>query len=227
MLCSMKELKGYAIHARDGNIGSVYEFYFDDENWTLRYLVINLGSWLLGPLVLVSSVVVGRPDCEEQVIPVALTREQLKNSPDMSEHKPVSLQQEEGRVPLLRRPIVWAPNDPMIPVLIPCPELREIEERAMLAIPQDDPHLRSAREVMGYHIRAIDGEIGHVEDFLFEGQSGQVCYMMVDTKNWLPGKKVPLDPCCIERIGWREAKVYVDLPCGDIEDTPELSYLKS
>ena len=39
MLRNVKDLRGYAIRATDGVIGSVEDFYFDDEDWGVRYLV--------------------------------------------------------------------------------------------------------------------------------------------------------------------------------------------
>jgi len=46
MLKKAKTLKGYKLNSRDGEIGSVKEFYFDDRHWTIRYLVADTGDWL-------------------------------------------------------------------------------------------------------------------------------------------------------------------------------------
>ena len=45
MLRSLKDLRGYAIRASDGVIGKVDDFYFDDETWAIRYLVVDTGTW--------------------------------------------------------------------------------------------------------------------------------------------------------------------------------------
>jgi hypothetical protein len=52
MLQNIKELYGRKLAALDGDIGHVKDFYFDDENWVIRYLVADTGSWLTGRLVL-------------------------------------------------------------------------------------------------------------------------------------------------------------------------------
>jgi hypothetical protein len=57
-----------------------------------------------------------------------------------------------------------------------------------------DMHLRSANNVAGYYIEATDGEIGHVEDFIIDDETWEIRYMVVDIRNWLPGKKVLIAP---------------------------------
>jgi len=81
MLRSMKDLEGYAIRATDGAIGHVTDFYFDDEAWVVRYLVVETGSWLSSRKVLISPIAIGQPNWTDKVLPVAITREQVKNSP--------------------------------------------------------------------------------------------------------------------------------------------------
>src|SRR5687767_2340606 len=54
MLRNIKDLRGYVIRAIDGTIGKVDDFYFDDEDWGIRYLVVDTGSWLSGRKVLIS-----------------------------------------------------------------------------------------------------------------------------------------------------------------------------
>jgi hypothetical protein len=85
----------------------------------------------------------------------------------------------------------------------------------------NDPHLRSSREVTGYHIQATDGDIGHVEDLLVDDQSWKIRYMIVDTTNWWPGKKVLVAPDWISEVNWAESKVHVQLGREKIRTSPE------
>ena len=94
MLRNVKDLRGYAIRATDGVIGRVDDFYFDDEGWAIRYLVVDTGSWLSGRKVLISPIAVGSPDWTTQVLPVSLTRTQVEHSPDIDTRRPVSRQHE-------------------------------------------------------------------------------------------------------------------------------------
>jgi len=89
--------------------------------------------------------------------------------------------------------------------------------------PEDgDPHLRSAGEVTGYRLQARDGEIGHVKDFIVDDRAWNIRYMVVDTRNWLPGsRKVLISPDWITSIDWLERKVAVDLNVKEIKESPE------
>ena len=84
-----------------------------------------------------------------------------------------------------------------------------------------DPHLRSTHDVSGYHIQAADGEIGHVEDFIIDDETWAIRYLVIDTRNWWPGKKVLVSPQWIERVSWDESKVFVNLSRETIKQSPE------
>jgi sporulation protein YlmC with PRC-barrel domain len=91
---NINSLIGYSIEATDGKIGTVKDFYFDDETWTIRYLVVETGNWLSGRKVLISPVALIKKNWSNGLIPVNLTKEQIQNSPDIDTDKPVSRQQE-------------------------------------------------------------------------------------------------------------------------------------
>jgi hypothetical protein len=55
---------------------------------------------------------------------------------------------------------------------------------------RDGVHLRSVEAVTGCYIHASDGEIGHVEDFLVEDADSCIHYLIFDTKNRRPGKRI-------------------------------------
>ena len=85
----------------------------------------------------------------------------------------------------------------------------------------NDPDLRSTNAVSGHHVEALDGEIGHVEDFLIDDQTWAIRYLIVDTRDWLPGRKVLISPKWIEQVSWSEKQVVVDLSREAIRQAPE------
>ena len=166
---SIKNLKGNAIVATDGEIGKVDDFYFDDKSWTVRYLVADTGNWLLGRKVLISPIALGKVDFSSGRFNVTLTKKQVEDSPSIDTDKPVSRQHEAyyhdyyGYPYYWTGPYLWGPmSSPQIPVL----DQKRIEERRAEREEAGDLHLRSAAYVTGYHTEASDGEIGHVEDFV-------------------------------------------------------------
>ncbi len=224
---NVKSLTGFSIGATDGEIGKVEEIYFDDTSWTVRYLVVKTGGWLSGRNVLISPAALLEPDWENKIFPVNLTQEQVKNSPDIDTDKPVSRQQEIDLYSYYAWPYsgttgvgfyggidMMGMAEPAVPL---DPNILQQDSQE----PDGDPHLRSTSEVKGYRIHATDGEIGDVEDFIIDDESWTIRYFIVDTGNWLPGKKVLLSPRWIQTVSWEDSAVNVDIPISAIKNSPE------
>jgi hypothetical protein len=84
-----------------------------------------------------------------------------------------------------------------------------------------DPHLRSVREVTDYRIQAADGSIGHVEDFVAQIDPWVIRYLVIDTRNWLPGRKVLLAPAWVEKVDWPARKVHLAATREVVKNSPE------
>jgi PRC-barrel domain len=217
------DLERYKVRATDGEIGDVDEFYFDDETWTLRYVVVETGSWLSKRRVLVAPEAFGLPDWPLRELPVELTREQVKDSPPIDTEKPVSRQHELDYRAYFGWPTYSTSGLGFAPLGAPMTEqlMEQVEAKRDRAVEAGDPHLRSSRAVTGYHIEARDGEIGHVEDFLVDDETWAIRYIMIDTRDWLPGKHVLLGPEWVQTIDWASSKVRVDVPRDQIKSAPE------
>jgi len=219
MLNKANALKGYTLHGLDGEIGKVKEFYFDDRYWTIRYLVADTDTWLKDRQVLISPYALTAVNTSDRYIDIDLTIKQIEHSPSLETDKPVSRQFEDAYsgyygLPGYGVPYMWGPY-PFI-----------VRDRTNWREPvrddqAGDHHLRSTREVSGYNIQATDGEIGHVKDFLIDEQNWAIRYLIVDTRNWWPGKKVLLSPRWIDRVSWSESTVFVDLLRETVKQSPE------
>ncbi|MGO9118267.1 MAG: PRC-barrel domain-containing protein [Desulfomonilaceae bacterium] len=219
---SISSMIGYAIRATDGDLGKVDEFYFDDETWTIRYIVVETGNWLSGRKVLISPVAFGKPELESRTISVNLACAQVRNSPDIDTEKPIYRQHEAALREYYQWP--WRGGYGGAFGTTPLPLSGEdvfVEQEASASGRRDDPHLRSTRQVTGYHIHATGGEIGHVEDFIVDDETWAIRFLAVDTRNWLPGKKVLLSPQRIKRVEWADSSVYFDLTRESIKNSPE------
>jgi sporulation protein YlmC with PRC-barrel domain len=227
MLKSVSRMKDLTIHASDGEIGHVEEFYFDDETWTIRYLIVNTGGWLSGRLVLISPMFLRQADWEAGELHVALTKKQIEDSPDINTQQPVSRQHEAEYMDAFNVPYYWTGpylwGAGPIPAglagaAIPIPILaRAVAPERESA----DSHLRSTTALKGYYIEATDGEIGHVEDFVVDPETWTIRYLEVKTRNWLPGKRVLISPEWIEKVSWLDSQVSVGLPRETIRSAPE------
>ena len=221
MLHNAKTLSGYTLDSLDGEIGKLREFYFDDQHWTIRYLVADTGNWLTGRQVLISPYALHAVSSEEQHIAIDLTKKQIEESPSLTSDKPVSRQYEEAYYGYYGYPMYWAgPNMwGYYPYIARNRELwGPSTQKGGKAW---DPHLRSTHDVSGHHIQAADGEIGHVEDFIIDDETWAIRYLVIDTRNWWPGKQVLVSPQWIERVSWSDSKVFVNLFRETIKQSPE------
>lgn len=214
---SIEALRDYTIQARDGEIGQLDTVFFDDLAWVVRYLVVNTGSWLFGRRVLISPAALVSEDWSGEVLPVNLTRQQVKEAPGVDLEKPVHRQHEVALSNYYGWPAYWSNfTDPSMATVALETAVQTTGDET-----EGNEHLRSAQEVAGYHIQARDGEIGHVEDFIADSETWNIHYIVVDTQNWLPGRKVLVSPQWIEKISWAERKVHVDLQQETIANSPE------
>lgn len=218
-----RDLKDFTIAATDADIGTVHDLYFDDETWTIRYIVVATGEILSGRKVLISPLALRQPAMRSLHVWVNLTSDQVDRAPSFDLHKTVSRRHEIEYHDHYGLPYYWEG----IGVWGASASPRELA-RASRAKPgtrkqnpSPDAHLRSTREVIGYHVMARDGKIGHIEDFLFDDESWQIRYAIVDTRNWWPGKRVLLRPQWIKRVNWRSEKVYVNISHETIKNSPE------
>ncbi len=220
MLINSKTVSGYKLDSLDGEIGRVEEFLFDDQYWTIRYLVANTGGWLSGRQILISPRALVAVETAKESIAVKLTQQEIEGSPPLASEKPVSRQFEESYYEYYGWPMYWTDhamwgNASIIPqgrlgVIAPAEPKKDF-----------DLHLRSTHAVNGYHIQAQDGEIGHVEDFVIDDQTWAIRYLVVSTQNWWPGKKVLISPPWIDKVSWNDSKVFVSLSRSFIKKAPE------
>lgn len=236
MLRRMKDMEGYCISATDGIVGHVKDYYFDDETWVIRYLVVETGAWLSSRKVLISPAAINSPDWSERIIPAAITQEQVRNSPDIDTDKPVSCQHEIQYLEHYRYPRYWTGLEAGGTGTYPNAmhsglgsdwsaelyrEALDKQNRAKAGLQQnEDPHLRSGKTVMRYHVHATDGDIGHVQGILIEERTWAIHYLIVNTSNWWLGHEVLMAPDWISRVNWADSKVTVDVTRQAIKDAP-------
>lgn len=210
------DLRGDKIAAKDGEIGRVDHVYFDDAEWRVRYFVVDTGGWLSGRKVLISPVSVDRSRSSEDALAVALSREQVEHSPSIDADKPVDRQYEEAYARYYGVPLYWAPPEA---AAMPTGERSGRRARGLEAAERKaaQSHLRSSDELIGYAIRAVDGTIGHVEDLRVDDRNWAIAGLVVDTRDWLPGKKVLVPPSAVKDIDWNTREVRLSMSRQDVD----------
>ncbi|MGA2867457.1 MAG: PRC-barrel domain-containing protein [Verrucomicrobiota bacterium] len=225
MLRSVKQLYGDKLGASDGEIGRVKDFYFEDQNWVVRYLVADTGSWLSGRKVLISPHALGSLARAGKVLLVNLTRKQIEDSPSIESHKPVSRQYEEEYYRYYGWPYYWQGSGLWgmsgFPILeLPPRPLPGEPATASGRSESADAHLRSTQAVNGYRIQASDGTIGHICDFMMDDQSWAIRQLVVKTGHRFSGKEVEIPTSKVGRISYEESTVFVNLTGEAVEQSP-------
>jgi len=221
MLRSMKDMEDYTIGATDGIIGRVRDFYFDDEDWVIRYLVVETGDGAPQRKVLISPIGIGQPNWTEKILPVALTRAQVQGSPDIDTNKPVSRQHEMGYLGYFGYGAYWGGGGLWGAGIYPDVLQAGLQDGAQSAAAQhDDVHLRSGNAIMRYYVHASDGDIGHVQGLIVDEKSWAIRYVVVNTSNWWMGHEVIVAPEWIDGVDWLESKLYINLTRQSIQDSP-------
>ena len=243
MLRSLKDLENFSIAATDGPIGQVKDFYFDDDAWAIRYLVVETGSWLDSRQVLISLIAIHQPDWAGRTLPVSITQAQVSHCPGIDTDRPVSRQQESDHLGHYGYPVYWGSRGLWGEGLYPnalrpgfaghgidgidgIDGAERQREQAAFAQAwqarhrQDDPHLRNGKSVIGHHIQAIDGEIGHVDGLLVDQETWAIRYLVANISSWWVGQQVLVAPRWITGVHWSDQSVSVQLTRAAIQQAP-------
>jgi uncharacterized protein YrrD len=230
MLIKATATKGYVVLASDGHLGTVSDLLFDDSSWTVRWLVVETGNWLVNRGVLIPVSALGQPDMQARTFRVNLTVAQIKDSPDVDTHRPVSRQFESSAYDYYGFSPYWGTDLYMEGFaywggMVPMAATPEVESREVqidqLQRQNEDAHLRSVAEISGYHIHAVDGEIGHLAEVLIDDSDWTLRYLVVNTSNWWRGKEVLISPRSTESIRWTEHLIYIAVDRDRVRSSPE------
>jgi len=208
------------------SVGQVRDVYFDEDNWVVRYILVDLQE---------------EPNRKALLYPanfqllenegggysVNMAIDRIRSSPQIDVNRPVLRQHEVELLSYYGWPLYWDAADvsnieanllAATPLVDMAADVQE--QRAEELEPDEKTYLRSANEIFGYVVQARDGEVGEIYDFLVEQQQWKIQYLVVDTNTWLPGGKVVLSPSWVEEFRWAESRVVVDLKRETIEKSP-------
>jgi len=220
---SLKEILGYTIKTKDGENGRVKDFIFDEKQWAVRYLEADFGSLFSSQKLLIPKVFFDSPDWDKKHFPIELKQSDFEKCPKPEDRKPVSRKLEEEIYEFYELNPYWAKAYfgsagnfyPPRPINVP----------SRISSEEDvDTILRSFKEVEGYHIHAMDGKLGHIEDIIIDDIDWQIIYVIIDTKNWLPwSKKVIIAVDWMESISYVKQEVNINLKTEIIKNAPEFN----
>ncbi|HEX8949328.1 MAG TPA: PRC-barrel domain-containing protein [Dissulfurispiraceae bacterium] len=213
-LRGLQSVAGYAVIAKDGEVGAVEEFLFDDREWAIRFIVVRTGDWLPGKKVLLPPSVLEEPDWELPKLHITIERAQLARGPILGAHEPASRMFQID----LYKHFGWAPfwleeeyfNVPLHPSEVSSGLSRD-QEKA------DDPHLLSTADTIEYRVEALNGDVGHPEDFVMDEDDWIIYYFAValDRSENVPeeetAKSVLIATEWVQKTAKEAGRVYLEL----------------
>jgi len=192
MLRSLRSLAGTDVHAADGEIGRIESFHFDDHSWTVRYLVLDSGSFLRHEYLLVPPAAIAHVGLEGQHLQLAPTRKEIESGPAYEAHKPVSRQLETEVHLYYRLGFYWTHLG--------------------------DPNLRNSKDLFATPVEASDGEVGEVGDFIADLDDWTLRDVVVDLGGAFRHKEVLAPVQTVARLGWDEPGVHLDLTAAQVDE---------
>jgi uncharacterized protein YrrD len=229
-----RKVSGATLRATDGDIGTLEDFYFEEDRWTVRYLLVDTGKWFSGKKVLISPMSV-TGDWGMSGVRVNLTKDQVWHSPEFDHRQPLSRAGETKILGYYGYPYYWgagniwgAFDNPA--ALATGPAVTRPADDGASATTGIDPEardLRSTNKSTGYHLHATDGEIGHVDDFLIGQESWRIRYLLVDTSNWIGGKSVIVSCDALERLDRDRGTLHVATTRSAIRNGPAFDTIEA
>ena len=226
MLRQFNDIQGLPLIASDGDFGRVRDVLVDTGTWIARYVLVDSGSRIPERAFIVppSEIEVAREDGE--ALRVSLTQGQIEKSPLLPPDRPVSRQEEERLHTYFGWQPYWVDELPPESHTPPVPQGDQMTgDRQAQSTPQDPPpgetHLRSSREMVGYHVQANDGQVGRVSDMILDDESWAVRYFVIDAGEALLSKKLLLAAHLIDRVSFDQFSVFVDLEADQAKGSPE------
>jgi hypothetical protein len=237
MLFAVSGLEGCAVKASDGDVGSVTDFLFDDQNWKIRWMVVGAGHWLprrrllihpsaIEPLTLPpkSQLPMMSPG-DTLELSVNLTRHEIEAGPHWDEDEPVNKDMEAALYDYYGWDPYWGASH-FGAALMPNAEQRIVADAERRDADDEIPpvdgadRLVSAASFKGYYVHALDGDIGHVENLLADDANWEIRYLVIATRNWWPGKIVQLSPYAVKAIDWFGEHVNMNVTRDQVQSAP-------
>jgi hypothetical protein len=213
MMLNIRGLVGCVLDGRDGIVGEITSFYFDDRDWIVRYALVGTVARAASRQVFVPPCVFQVSDWCSGIMRTDLTREQIKRSPAIDVARPLSRRQEMAIIQYYEMPVYWRMAARAAVSVSGFPG-----KAAGAAVGY--PALHSTREIFGCPVKGRDGEIGVLEDLLIDEVSWAVIYAVVNTGVGAVDRKVLLPPRWVERVDRGTPTVCVALARQTVTQSP-------
>ncbi len=231
MVRLLKKLVGFSVQSEGGEIGGVEDFLIDPFEWRVRYLVVNTADWLDGRFVLLSSTAAGAPDEPARIIPVSVSREMVRSSPEVGPGKILTRSLESELHNYFKWPYYWKLWDegglgPGNLTAIPLVELAsDVEKQQREAGGEEESgeggmRLFSLKELSGFSLQARDGRAGALSGLVVNDEDWNVLYLAAEPEGLDSAGQVLLSPHWVQAVSRLESSLSLDLDRETVRNSP-------
>lgn len=236
MLFAVSGLENCPVKASDGDVGAVKDFLFDDQTWTIRWIVVDASHWLPGRQVLIHPSAFAPLELppkpalpmmspgDSLELAVNLTKHEIEAGPHLGEDEPVTRDMEALLYDYYAWDPYWGPTH-FGGAALPNAEAPIVGDAAgrEAELPPVDgaERVHSAASFKGYAVHALDGDIGHIENLLADDTKWEIRYLVIATRNWWPGKVVQLAPYAVKAVDWFGQRVAMNVSREQVRSAPE------
>ena len=224
MLRSLKDLIGYEVVCPEGLIGRVEDFYFDNREWFIRYLVVNINNLAPGKKVLITpDMFVDRPDWDSRSFGVSISKEAAMKSPDIGSAKPITRSMEKQVHDYFSQPYYWtaaAYTSPPMPGIIGSEET-PLEPEQSPDVLENETHLHSFNDLLHYAVFARDSSAGSLEDLITDDERWFVEDIVATGNGYYRGKKYLAKPEKVERVDHSGKIILLAMTGAQVKESPE------
>lgn len=221
MLIKAETLRDYTLENAEGGIGPVSELYFDDD-WTIRYLATDTRKWTGCKRVIIpTDTLTGGIDTKRN-IKTSLTNQQVHEVPSPARVRRKTRGELRHLSPPDGRPIPFY-REGILSWKTPTTRDQTLEESpdpAQGILRVDGFNLRGIREVTGYQLRAADGNIGVIADFIIDIETWNIRFLIIDPRYWWLGSKIAVTPDWTKKLRWSEGSLSAPLPRKAVQVAP-------
>ncbi|MCM3399368.1 MULTISPECIES: PRC-barrel domain-containing protein [Oceanobacillus] len=221
MMRLTSQLKQFNIHATDGELGKIKDFYFDDRNWEIRYAIVDTRKWLPGRKVLLSPNSFIEVDETNESVNVEFDKLMIRNSPPVPENEDLTKDKEnhlidyfgwnsytDNALPHAERgllgtfPIIGLENERP-------PEEPHLNRNGRYH--EHDNYLRSEEETNDFKVHAKDGKIGRIVDMIYDTSQWIIEYIVVrSSKSIVENEFYIFHTRQINTVDWFEKDLYIN-----------------
>ena len=194
MLRDIQELQGSQVIASDGRVGKVTDFYFDDHSWTVRFLIVDTGNWILKHDVLVSPLTVERASIKNNSVSVALSKTEVEHCPSIDLAGPVGRQSEFDA-----GSNIYALHTSSLP------------DEVFFKPEEKDHHLRSWLELHTYRIRTNNGSFSKISSLIIDDETWEIRSLVLQNGSLLHKRLVKVSPLGVKSLNWPACVLEIDL----------------